>query len=421
MLGIGFENYKKFKLLSPVLFSPITFLVGENNSGKSTIIKGLLSAIKLLKNGFCSRKKNSETDKTTNNDENNSVFPLIINIEDSYESLKNKKTESDTTKFALYIDSCLYIFVLSNEIDNNHSTILSNIQLYDESYNLEFHIDFSTNIAAIILKKIDIQSIQKEINEINNNKDLLTSEIPIEYNISTSEEKDGILILFELSNILRYIKSEHSEHKDWSFQSMSSIFYDFTDILEDINDKINFKYAHIKKIFKNLTKYFENKIDLNIPEDVPQLEHIAAHQIVLNNVISDRDYSNYVNSTVNELLTKDVPQEIRDGFINHWLKEFNIGEEYQVKNIEGEANIIYIKDVKGNKQNLVDKGIGSIRLVVLIFRIAIILIDNMQGPFYDEDDKIKVNNVLVIVEEPEQNLHPKYQSKLTDLFYDIYK
>lgn len=29
MLGIGFENYKKFKLLSPVLFSPITFLVGE--------------------------------------------------------------------------------------------------------------------------------------------------------------------------------------------------------------------------------------------------------------------------------------------------------------------------------------------------------------------------------------------------------
>ena len=51
MNSISFENFRQFKEFPTTDLGPITFLVGKNNSGKSTIVKALLLISDFLKSG----------------------------------------------------------------------------------------------------------------------------------------------------------------------------------------------------------------------------------------------------------------------------------------------------------------------------------------------------------------------------------
>ncbi|UKK66880.1 AAA family ATPase [Prevotella communis] len=53
--------------------------------------------------------------------------------------------------------------------------------------------------------------------------------------------------------------------------------------------------------------------------------------------------------------------------------------------------------------DLADKGMGSIQIVILLLRIATLI------------RKYKGQQLTVLLEEPEQNLHPAMQSKIADL------
>lgn len=44
MNQIGFKNFRKFKELQPQSLGDITILVGANNAGKSTLVKGFVFA-----------------------------------------------------------------------------------------------------------------------------------------------------------------------------------------------------------------------------------------------------------------------------------------------------------------------------------------------------------------------------------------
>ncbi len=48
MNKIGFKNFRRFIEFKPIEFNNITFLVGRNNSGKSTLVKAFLLIIILL-------------------------------------------------------------------------------------------------------------------------------------------------------------------------------------------------------------------------------------------------------------------------------------------------------------------------------------------------------------------------------------
>src|SRR5690606_33568445 len=79
------------------------------------------------------------------------------------------------------------------------------------------------------------------------------------------------------------------------------------------------------------------------------------------------------------------------------------GEAY---NISLEENNIFIP--------LADKGMGSIQAILLILRLATVIY------FEELEKKPTKSDYFVIVEEPELNLHPALQSKLCDLFFDVY-
>ena len=97
-------------------------------------------------------------------------------------------------------------------------------------------------------------------------------------------------------------------------------------------------------------------------------------------------------------------------FVKKWMgsEYFEIGEKINIELCAGEAYQVKI-ELGGNELPLADKGMGSIQAMLLILRLACII------------HKSKINSIkpIVLIEEPELNLHPALQSKLADLFLEV--
>ena len=70
-----------------------------------------------------------------------------------------------------------------------------------------------------------------------------------------------------------------------------------------------------------------------------------------------------------------------------------------------------IEETQEKYVSLSDKGMGSLQAMVLILNVASLIRINKK------DKKA----VTLLVEEPELNLHPALQSKLTEFFHDVNK
>jgi hypothetical protein len=117
-------------------------------------------------------------------------------------------------------------------------------------------------------------------------------------------------------------------------------------------------------------------------------------------------------------------------FVKRWMSvnQFDIGESMEINLHAGEAYEIEIFR-QSNGVTLSDLGTGSIQAMLLILRIACIiykvqnktktsLLLNINS---EKVNKIEhLNRKTIIIEEPELNLHPAMQSKLADLFHEVY-
>ena len=80
-----------------------------------------------------------------------------------------------------------------------------------------------------------------------------------------------------------------------------------------------------------------------------------------------------------------------------------------------------IKDKDDSTVNLADKGMGSIQLMILLLRLATILREYEPQNIVALEESDQLRYPTIIIEEPEQNLHPKVQSQLADLFLYLNK
>ena len=112
------------------------------------------------------------------------------------------------------------------------------------------------------------------------------------------------------------------------------------------------------------------------------------------------------------------------GFINYSLKFLEIGDEILFKrNPDSSSTLIYIKS---NEQEtlLADVGYGVSQILSVVFEIAlkiasISVMDTWLPELKDTISDLPFENVysqgLIIIEEPESNLHPANQSRLADI------
>ncbi|MDS1032820.1 AAA family ATPase [Porphyromonadaceae sp. NP-X] len=91
-------------------------------------------------------------------------------------------------------------------------------------------------------------------------------------------------------------------------------------------------------------------------------------------------------------------------FISKWLQEFEIADKFEIELVRGVGSEIFL--IKGTEKiNLVDMGYGVTQFLPILLKIV-----------YCNN----INKKIIVIEEPETNLHPKFQSKLADLFIDAY-
>ena len=105
-------------------------------------------------------------------------------------------------------------------------------------------------------------------------------------------------------------------------------------------------------------------------------------------------------------------------FLNTYVKEFGIADCVKIE-IEKDSSGSRILFYKGDhEQELADFGYGISQILPILLKIALVIQKHQSSP---EMGQYEASPSLLIIEEPETNLHPALQSKLADLFVKCYQ
>ncbi len=134
-------------------------------------------------------------------------------------------------------------------------------------------------------------------------------------------------------------------------------------------------------------------------------EYIYAHSASQNIFYNTADKNDYMAKAIHRYYREMiVPGSTPHTFVKTWMKKFGIGDDFEIVSFGGEAYRFYIYEGK-EKMDLADKGMGSNQLMILLISLAS-MIRKYEHTYAKP---------FVIIEEPEQNLHPDLQRMLTEL------
>lgn len=443
MNKIGFKNFRRFIDFKPIEYKDITFLVGRNNSGKSTMVKALLLLSDYLKSG---NLKEFNFGNSVLEDANIVTYSRALNNT----ALKRKE---DFIWFTYQIDNYQIEISISGTPDKTcadvHQFIIKNENI---SIKIEPQISTITVSEDITLKEektsnSQLQNLENEIETLQfelNKSDLKKSSK--EY----LEKVDKLNLLRSRRNMLAhgYNDSETNTDNDEDATTVKepgeeygkvdsfSVSYEYgkEKMLKEIYD--SFQIDAINKYFEsrsdsgeyeepekiNYRSFYQErlKIEETIKEFIQKTQeqtfiYLGANPAKQSALFSIRDKNNALAQSIHDyyqLGIDKMPASEAFLFVKKWMgsEYFEIGEKIKIELCAGEAYQVEI-ELGGNKLPLADKGMGSIQAMLLILRLACII------------HKSKINSIkpIVLIEEPELNLHPALQSKLAELFFEVSK
>ena len=469
---LEFTNFRRFQNFPKVEFGDITFLVGKNNSGKSTFVKAILLITNYL--------KSNTVDKLNFNE--NGVENLNIV---TFERALCKSSNEDQIEFKFKLDDLEVHLVITGKTDPSDPLSLSKRKDLSEADVMELSIYDHNSLFSVSLKpqsqeirisqqgeymytigETNLSLAQKEreaiIKDLTTIKDKLSKEFielnstleKIEKNIKSLliEEKNDSLnfsveTIYNESNLFEIFNSaetslqalyhtfnpylESSQNLDSVVEEDEYLYAtaaedEFLDMVaepsndydinknssksenrnsEEVDTLQNLRYYYqnrngVSKFFKKIKSFVENH----------ELAYLPASLNKQSPLFSIRDEKNALAQSIHDLYQLDVRNNtVIQGFINKWLVAFEIGDSFDIKSHEGESYEVILQSY-GVKLSLADKGMGSIQVALLIFRLATVIYKNeSQG-----------KEIIIVIEEPELNLHPALQSKLCDLFYEVF-
>lgn len=443
MNRIGFKNFRKFKDFPTIDLGDITILVGGNNAGKSTLVKAMLLMRDFLKSRIESLDNSTNIFKSF--EPQFSFDTEHVNVGEFYRAFcRQSPSKEDTISFTIKIDKFSFLVNIKGERKPGVLPKVSLIAVSDDDENVHFTFDFdkaemtarfvydeealndNTTDNYFIDQEIkylkDALSRSKDIAEVSELKlkiEQLEKEVSSQQNYHI-EEYDSVTIplsSFRGSNIGKLVIPELI--KGFAYYAEIGTIGDrrSKEYKEQESNKaiLREKASNIRTISEELEKVLSNY----------SIEYIYAHSVSQKPFYADcveSLSSDYTKRTIHEFYNARISTgDDEFTFIEKWLEKFEIGKSLKVISNKGDNYSVVLFDkenpeIIGEKKkgypggmDLADKGMGSIQLVILLLRIATFI------------RKYRGQQLTILLEEPEQNLHPALQSKLAELAYYIKK
>lgn len=434
MNEIGFRNFRRFKELNNLPLGGINLFVGGNNAGKSTVVKGLLLLLDFLKNQKVSSSNLFETPKFRFD----GPGAHDVNIDTFNRALYWNSKEKEISFFAniegFKVEVCIY-----NDLPNKEEVgyaSVKHIKLEDDNTGLKFEFDilnaktivsYASNEQKETLQE-QIEKLDKELFELNEEIRKMSVLEPGEYESKKIFDIVDAKAHLEavLANYRGSLASANKETIQMSLKQSStgnySIIYSYLKGIMDFID-IETSSSNIGNVEKNELNQRElswlkqhrvaiQGINVRFERAVQRtnVEYVYSHDANQRVIYNKKDENDFVSQSIHEFYNQRITSESEIGKIMlSWLKDFCSIDDYKVESVQGVAYRFTLKS-RGKWIDLADMGRGAIQLVILFVRLASI-IKKYQG---------KTDAPIVLVEEPEQNLHPALQSKLTGLLYQLY-
>lgn len=459
---IGFKNFRRFQYFPEIDLGDITILVGGNNAGKSTLVKAML----LMRDFLKSRIESTDNSKINNRTSQRPRFSFDtehVNIGDFYRAFcRQSPRKEETISFTMKIDKFRFIVNIRGERKPGVIPEVSMIAVSDEDRDIAFTFDFSKDQMIAQFgndrESYDNSLFNNNIISLQDRKESLTAKLN-ELNKKLFDSKDLEMITaikLEIEKVqlsLKQIQLElHKNEKNaindnytikvYGARAVDLFFYNglnagelvipelikgFVRFADDgtLGDKRSKSYREeeANKTFLRgkveILKAIAEELETILNKQV--IEYIYAHSVYQDSVYANcANSSDYTKRTIHEFYTSRISQGDEEfSFIEEWFEEFKIGKSLKVIPYKGDNYSLVIFDnenpeITSDKKkgypggiDLADKGMGSIQIVILLLRLATLI------------RKYRGQQLTVLLEEPEQNLHPAIQSKLADLLYHI--
>lgn len=408
MKKIGFKNFRRFKDFPMIELGGCTFLVGPNNSGKSTLLKALTH----IKENRKRAPLRGITDPilwdfsfAKNGLDHQYLGDFLSNLYDNaQEKEMSFSFQSGNTDSSFVIDG-------SSLAEDKPSVLvpLKNISAYNREFDIRFEWNFinekSGNVQYTYNPRVIINWLENKYwydvkyGRININTGAVRKNKDYQFGGRSFKPLSSDKLDALRAEIDAYI-AELKTLED--LQTKSEKFW-ANDVNRSYSDapKRNDLLSHFLQDAKSaITNDFRSTTTYRYIET-----HNASHKVLLN----PEDKNDYLAQTVLQYLNEIGAKQENDAhkFVTRWMREFKIGADFIIKPIYNEAYIVDIEGFDGKTKSIGRLGTGSIQLFILLLHIAMVIFSEKKITLY--------------IEEPEQNLHPALQSKLAEMFYEVWK
>jgi len=426
--------------------APITVLTGCNSAGKSSLVKALLLLSKTHENeigGELSRKTPS------------TIFPVSIQelALGKFDNVLNKKSNNRSIEMSYTIwSNCLQEEVRvkrnfiskKNDVLNNGELLLYTIEKLDGTtiYNYKGEID------------IDGGNFQFDV--IKENYKLFLSAVEyynIKHFLESADEMNDKTILEGSEKEIQDMRIKLVNLKE-KFASLSE--EKFGDTIKIWNDVIKVRQDELSSLLgrmSGLDDTSREKIINKFKDDDEEKNKVLFETMIVNETlrpafIKNVNYADSSSATVRRLYTTEENNKIGEAFrellskemsyrdasdegiihfnspghfLRKWIEKFGVGYGIKIQGTDQGTGILVYLIKNGEKILLADEGYGITQLVALVLNI-----DNNIPLEPDGDYDVKTGEMSYIpkyicVEEPENHLHPKFQSLLSEMFVEAYQ
>lgn len=225
--------------------------------------------------------------------------------------------------------------------------------------------------------------------------------LPLGFDLNEVNEYVALNVISNIINFASQAKDKAPEYKEG----------EDSDSYDEKMKEFEAKEDARKSMYLDISKMHKSRKDLAYLLETLNVQYISAHA-VNQDAYYKRGGDDFMAQVVYDFYFEKITHgDIEYTFVTDWMKTFGIGYDFCIEPLmAGDVYKLTIEDEDGTKLPLADKGMGAIQMMILLLRLATIMHIAKSN---------KSASTTVVIEEPEQNLHPKMQSLLADLLQSI--